>query len=66
MIKTDTRYLTFEEELLVAVYYNNVEKLKWLINMEYFQPSMVIEPVDFGDVRANLLVDHLLSLYAKI
>jgi hypothetical protein len=54
MIKTDTRYLTFEEELLVAVYYNNVEKLKWLINMEYFQPSMVIEPVDFGDVRVPI------------
>ena len=49
--KTD---LTFEEELLVAVYFNNVEKLKWLMGMDYFKPSMVTEPVDFDEVSVPL------------
>jgi hypothetical protein len=47
-------FLTFEEELLVAVYFNNVEKLKWLIGMDYFKPSMVTEPIDFGEVSVPL------------
>ena len=54
MEKTTKTYLTFEEELLVAVYFNNVEKLKWLIGMDYFKPSMVTEPVDFGEVSIPL------------
>ena len=54
MEKTTKTYLTFEEELLVAVYFNNVEKLKWLIGMDYFKPSMVTEPIDFGEVSIPL------------
>jgi len=54
MKKITTEYLSFEEELLVAVYYNNVEKLKWLIGMDYFKPSMVTEPIDFGEVSVPL------------
>lgn len=54
MKKNKESYLTFEEELLVAVYFNNVEKLKWLIEMDYFKPSMITEPRDFGDVSIPL------------
>lgn len=54
MEKITKTYLTFEEELLVAVYHNNVEKLKWLIGMDYFKPSMVTEPIDFGEVSVPL------------
>lgn len=54
MKKNKESYLTFEEELLVAVYYNNVEKLKWLLDMDYFNPSMITEPRDFGDVSIPL------------
>jgi hypothetical protein len=46
MEKTTTTSLTFEEELLAAVYYNNVAKVEWLIGMDYFKPSMVTEPVE--------------------
>ena len=55
MIKTIKTDLTFEEELLVAVYYNNVEKLKWLIGMEYFKPSMIFEPIEIGKVSVPLI-----------
>lgn len=54
MQKTEKTHLTFEEELLVAIYHNNVEKLKWLIDMDCFKPSMVTEPVDFGEVSVPL------------
>ena len=49
MKKTTTTSLTFEEELLAAVYYNNVAKVEWLIGMDYFKPSMVTEPVEVYD-----------------
>ena len=45
MEKISTTHLNFEEELLAAVYYNNVAKVEWLIGMDYFKPSMVTEPV---------------------
>ena len=45
MEKTTKTDLTFEEELLVAVYFNNVEKLKWLMGMDYFKPSKVLEEI---------------------
>lgn len=54
MQKVEKTDLTFEEELLVAIYHNNVEKLKWLIEMDNFKPSMVTEPVDFGEVSVPL------------
>ncbi len=54
MQKTTTSYLSFEEELLVAVYHNNVEKVKWLIGMNYFKPSMITDPMDFGEVSIPL------------
>lgn len=54
MIKTIKEHLTFEEELLVAIYYNNVEKLKWLIGMDYFNPSMVSEPQKIGKINVPL------------
>lgn len=54
MIKNNNEHLTFEEELLVAIYYNNVEKLKWLMGMDYFKPFMVIDPIDFGEVSVPL------------
>ncbi len=54
MQKVEKTYLTFEEELLVAIYHNNVEKLKWLIDMDHFKASMVTEPVDFGEVSVPL------------
>ena len=54
MKKNDSEYLRFEEELLVAVYYNNVEKLKWLMGMDYFKPSMVTDSIDFGEVSVPL------------
>lgn len=54
MTRTTETDLTFEEELLVAVYFNNVEKLKWLMGMDYFKPSMVLEPVDFDEVSVPL------------
>ena len=54
MIRTTIQHLTFEEELLVAIYYNKVEKLKWLIGMDYFKPSMVSEPINFGKFSVPL------------
>lgn len=45
MEKISTTHLKFEEELIAAVYYNNVAKVEWLIGMDYFKPSMVTEPV---------------------
>lgn len=49
MYKTKTESLTFEEELLAAVYFNNVAKVEWLIGMDYFKPSMVTEPIEIYD-----------------
>ena len=49
MYKTKTESLTFEEELLAAVYFNNVAKVEWLIGMDYFKPSMVTEPIKVYD-----------------
>ena len=49
MYKTKTESLTFEEELLAAVYFNNVAKVEWLIGMDYFKPSMVTEPITVYD-----------------
>ena len=34
MKKISTTHLKFEEELIAAVYYNNVAKVEWLIGMD--------------------------------
>lgn len=54
MYKISKASLNIEEELLVAVYYNNVEKVKWLMEMDCFKPSMVTSPKDFDEVSIPL------------
>ena len=45
MIETTTRWLTFKEELALAVFFSNVEKFKCLTDMPNYKVELLTEPM---------------------
>ena len=45
MIETTTRWLTYKEELALAVFFSNVEKFKCLVRMPNFKVELITEPM---------------------
>ena len=44
----NNRFLRYEEELALALFFCNVEKFNWLLEAEYFSASILTEPVKIG------------------
>ena len=43
-----SRFLKYEEELALALFFCNVEKFKWLLDSECFSISILTEPIKIG------------------
>ena len=48
---TKNRFLRFEEELTLSLFFCNVEKFNWLIGAECFTPSTLTKPVKIGSKK---------------
>ena len=56
MIETTTRWLTFKEELALAVFFSNVEKFKCLAGMPNFKVELLLEPMHlYNEDTASLV-----------
>lgn len=43
-----SRFLTYEEELALSLFFCNVEKFRWLLESECFSVSILTEPIKIG------------------